>query len=66
MKIYDSNLTNQLKNYIEDYSDIDVSLLKNLSKIKNKFPKQLDPKVGGNEFDIEVLLLIRILLKNYK
>ena len=46
----DPNLTNQLKNYIEDYSDIDVSLLKNLSKIKNKFPKQLDPKVGGNEF----------------
>ena len=46
----DSNLTNQLKNYIEDYSDIDVSLLKNLSKIKNKYPKQLDPKVGGNEF----------------
>ena len=46
----DSNLTNQLKNYIEDYSDIDVSLLKNLFKIKNKYPKQLDPKVGGNEF----------------
>ena len=46
----DPNLTNQLKNYIEDHSDIDVSLLKNLSKIKNKFPKQLDPKVGGNEF----------------
>ena len=46
----DSNLNNQLKNYIEDYSDIDVSLLKNLSKIKNKYPKQLDPKVGGNEF----------------
>jgi len=45
-----SKLEFQLKNYIEDYSDINVDLLKDLSKIKNKYPKQLDPKSGGNKF----------------
>jgi len=44
------NLTKQLKNYIEDYTDININLLKDLLKIKNKYPKQLDPRVGGNKF----------------
>ena len=44
------NLTKQLKNYIEDYTDININLLKDLLKIKNKYPKELDPKVGGNKF----------------
>ena len=62
----DPNLTNQLKNYIEDYSDIDVNLLKNLSKIKNKFPKQLDPKVGGNEFGYRGTTFDKDLIKKLK
>lgn len=46
----DPKLTDQLKNYIEDYSDIDVNLLKDLLKIKSKYPNQLDPRTGGNSF----------------
>ena len=39
-----------LADYIEDYSEINVELLKNLLKIKQKFPKELDPKSGGNKY----------------
>jgi hypothetical protein len=44
------NLINQLKDYIEDYTDINIDLLKDLLKIKSKYPKQLDPRIGGNKF----------------
>ena len=40
----------QVKDYIQDYSEINVKLLKNLLKIKSKFPKELDPKSGGNKY----------------
>ena len=43
-------LESQIKDYIEDYSEINVELLKNLLKIKQKFPKELDPKSGGNKY----------------
>jgi hypothetical protein len=43
-------LESQIKAYIEDYSEINVELLKNLLKIKQKFPKELDPKSGGNKY----------------
>jgi len=46
----DKETENQLKQYIEDYSEVDVGLLKNLIKLKSKFPNQLDPTVGGNEY----------------
>jgi len=40
----------QIKKYIEDYSEINVDILKDLLKIKSKYPKELDPKSGGNKY----------------
>ena len=40
----------QIKKYIEDYSEINVDILKDLLKIKSKYPKELDPKSGGNRY----------------
>jgi len=46
----DGKVKDQLRKYIDDYSEIDVSLLKKLLKDKKKYPEQLDPKSGGNKF----------------
>ena len=46
----DGEVKDQLSKYIDDYSEIDVSLLKKLLKDKKKYPKQLDPRSGGNKF----------------
>lgn len=46
----DTKVDQQLKNYIEDYTDINLKLLKDLIKLKPKYPQQLDPREGGNKF----------------
>jgi hypothetical protein len=46
----DTKVSQQLKNYIEDYTDINLKLLKDLIKLKPKYPQQLDPREGGNKF----------------
>jgi len=40
----------ELKKYIDDYTEIDVNLLKDLLKDKKKYPNELDPRTGGNKF----------------
>jgi hypothetical protein len=43
-------LESQIKDYIEDYSEINVDFLKNLLKDKKKYPQELDPRTGGNKY----------------
>ena len=40
----------ELKKYIDDYTEIEVNLLKDLLKDKKKYPNELDPRTGGNKF----------------
>ena len=46
----DGKVKDALKKYIDDYTEIDVNLLKDLLKDKKKYPDELDPRTGGNKF----------------
>lgn len=46
----DGEVRDALKQYIDDNSEINVNLLKNLLKDKKKHPNELDPRTGGNKF----------------
>ena len=46
----DGKVKDQLRKYIDDYTEIDIDLLKKLLQDKEKYPKELDPRTGGNKF----------------
>ena len=46
----DGKVKDQLRKYIDDYTEIDLDLLKKLLKDKKKYPQELDPRTGGNKF----------------
>ena len=46
----DGKVKDQLRKYIDDYTEIDIDLLKKLLQDKKKYPKELDPRTGGNKF----------------
>ncbi len=46
----DGEVKDQLRKYIDDYTEIDLDLLKKLLKDKKKYPQELDPRTGGNKF----------------
>jgi len=46
----DDKVKDQLRKYIDDYTEIDLDLLKKLLKDKKKYPQELDPRTGGNKF----------------
>ena len=46
----DGKVKDILSKYIDDYTEIDINVLNKLLKDKKKYPKELDPRTGGNKF----------------
>ena len=46
----DGKVKDILSKYIDDYTEIDISVLNKLLKDKKKYPNELDPRTGGNKF----------------
>ena len=60
-------IDDQLKQYIDgDVDVVDVDLLKNLSKYKQKNPKDLDPRTGGNKYGYRGMTFDKDFIKTLK
>ena len=62
----DGKVKDILSKYIDDYTEIDISVLNKLLKDKKKYPNELDPRTGGNKFGYRGMTFKKDFIKKLK